>query len=43
LLDAGGTELLATGYSCRSQAERLRGRHLRHPIEVLLEALKVPG
>jgi FAD/FMN-containing dehydrogenase/Fe-S oxidoreductase len=43
LLDAGGTELLATGYSCRSQAERLRGRQLRHPIEVLLEALKVPG
>ena len=30
-------ELLATGYSCRSQAKRLRGRTLRHPVEVLLE------
>ena len=27
----------------RSQAERLRGRQLRHPIAVLLETLKVPG
>ncbi|RJF95600.1 FAD-binding and (Fe-S)-binding domain-containing protein [Noviherbaspirillum saxi] len=38
----GGTEisqgeLLATGYSCRSQAARFRGRRLRHPVEVLLE------
>jgi Fe-S oxidoreductase len=40
LLDAGGSELLATGYSCRSQAERRRGRPLRHPIEVLLEEMK---
>ncbi|OAK66478.1 hypothetical protein A3K87_07345 [Variovorax paradoxus] len=31
-----GTEFLATGYSCRSQAERMEGRHLRHPVEVLL-------
>lgn len=30
-------ELLATGYSCRSQADRLMGRRLRHPIEVLLD------
>ncbi len=34
LSDAG--ELLATGYSCRSQAGRLMGRRLRHPVEVLL-------
>jgi len=32
-------ELLATGYSCRSQAERLYHRRLRHPVEVLLEKL----
>ncbi|MGN6314724.1 FAD-binding and (Fe-S)-binding domain-containing protein [Trinickia sp.] len=30
-------ELLATGYSCRCQVERLRGRRLRHPLEALLE------
>jgi hypothetical protein len=30
-------ELLATGYSCRCQVERLRGRRLRHPVEALLE------
>ena len=35
--DAG--ELLATGYSCRSQVGRLRSKRLRHPIEVLLEKL----
>ena len=33
-------ELLATGYSCRSQAARFRGRRLRHPIEVLLEHMQ---
>jgi FAD/FMN-containing dehydrogenase/Fe-S oxidoreductase len=41
LLDApaaeAGGELVASGYSCRSQAQRLRERRLRHPIEVLLE------
>jgi FAD/FMN-containing dehydrogenase/Fe-S oxidoreductase len=44
LLDApaDGGELLATGYSCRSQTARLRGQRLRHPIEVLLEALSPP-
>ncbi|MBB3641273.1 FAD/FMN-containing dehydrogenase/Fe-S oxidoreductase [Variovorax sp. BK613] len=31
------TEFLATGYSCRSQAKRMEGRHLRHPVEVLLQ------
>ena len=35
----GATELLATGYSCRSQAKRLRQQALRHPIEVLLSNL----
>ncbi|MDB5773191.1 MAG: FAD-linked oxidase, partial [Burkholderia sp.] len=30
-------ELLATGYSCRSQAARFRDQRLRHPVEVLLE------
>jgi FAD/FMN-containing dehydrogenase/Fe-S oxidoreductase len=41
ILDGGGEtpqgELLATGYSCRSQAARFRGRRLRHPVEALLE------
>jgi len=43
LLDAEGgadSELLATGYSCRSQVERLRERQLRHPVEVLLAQLR---
>ncbi|TWG88669.1 FAD/FMN-containing dehydrogenase [Cupriavidus gilardii J11] len=33
---ADGGEWLATGYSCRSQAKRLRAARLRHPVEVLL-------
>jgi len=33
-------ELLATGYSCRSQVDRERAKRLRHPIEVLVEALR---
>ncbi|MES2635178.1 MAG: FAD-binding and (Fe-S)-binding domain-containing protein [Pseudomonadota bacterium] len=32
-------EILATGYSCRSQAARLQDTRLRHPVEVLLEWL----
>lgn len=32
-------ELLATGYSCRSQVGRLRAKRLRHPLEVLLLAV----
>ena len=36
-LEAGGDELLATGYSCRSQVKRLSERGLRHPLQVLLE------
>lgn len=34
------SELLATGYSCRCQVERIRGRRLRHPIEALLDVLR---
>lgn len=33
-------ELLATGYSCRSQVERLRAKRLRHPLEVLVDQLR---
>nr|WP_309477084.1 FAD-binding and (Fe-S)-binding domain-containing protein [Trinickia acidisoli] len=33
-------ELLATGYSCRCQVDRLRGRRLRHPIEALLDVYR---
>ncbi|PMS17260.1 hypothetical protein C0Z18_21135 [Trinickia dabaoshanensis] len=33
------SELLATGYSCRCQVSRLRGRRLRHPIEALLDVI----
>lgn len=32
--------VLATGYSCRSQAHRFGGFSPRHPVEVLLEHLK---
>lgn len=30
-------ELLATGYSCRSQVKRMRQTSLRHPLEVILD------
>ncbi|QFT20699.1 putative FAD-linked oxidoreductase [Pseudomonas sp. THAF187a] len=39
--DAG--EALATGYSCRSQTQRLRQQRLRHPIEALLEHNRARG
>ncbi|QTS87331.1 FAD-binding oxidoreductase [Ectopseudomonas khazarica] len=39
--DAG--EALATGYSCRSQTQRLRQQRLRHPIEALLEHHRARG
>ena len=32
--------LLATGYSCRSQAKRLDGVALPHPAQALLRALR---
>lgn len=38
--DAERPELLATGYSCRCQVARLRGRRVRHPIEALLDFLR---
>jgi Fe-S oxidoreductase len=34
-------EALATGYSCRSQVKRLANRQLRHPLEVVLEHVRV--
>lgn len=33
-------EVLATGYSCRSQVRRIRGQRIRHPIEVLLDVIE---
>ncbi len=38
-------ELLATGYSCRSQAKRFGQVALRHPVQVLLQHLResLPG
>ncbi|MGW7285867.1 FAD-binding and (Fe-S)-binding domain-containing protein, partial [Streptomyces sp. NPDC054847] len=36
---AAGTELLADGFSCRTQLEQLAGRRARHLAEVLAEAL----
>ena len=30
-----GDEILATGYSCRSQVKRLSGRAMRHPVSAL--------
>ena len=38
LVSAGG--LLASGYSCRSQAKRLDGVALPHPAQALLQALR---
>ncbi|KIQ00252.1 MULTISPECIES: FAD-binding and (Fe-S)-binding domain-containing protein [Pseudomonas] len=35
------SEPLATGYSCRSQAARLHDRQLRHPIEALLDSVRM--
>ena len=36
----GAGQLLATGYSCRSQTKRLDGVALPHPAQVLLQALR---
>ncbi|WP_421439614.1 D-2-hydroxyglutarate dehydrogenase YdiJ [Agrobacterium tumefaciens] len=36
-------ELLATGYSCRSQAKRFGTVALRHPVQVLLQHLSAIG
>jgi Fe-S oxidoreductase len=32
-------QVLATGFSCRSQSKRFAGVKARHPVEALLEAL----
>ncbi|WP_338663104.1 FAD-binding and (Fe-S)-binding domain-containing protein [Pararoseomonas sp. SCSIO 73927] len=37
---AAGEDLLATGYSCRSQVKRLDGVALRHPAQALLAAIR---
>ncbi|MFC7734599.1 FAD-binding and (Fe-S)-binding domain-containing protein [Roseomonas sp. GCM10028921] len=37
---AAGGDLLATGYSCRSQVRRLDGVALRHPAQALLAAIR---
>ncbi|AFJ01938.1 lactate dehydrogenase-like protein [Methylophaga frappieri] len=33
-------EVLATGYSCRSQVKRMQDVRLKHPVEVLLDSVK---
>lgn len=38
-----GERLLATGFSCRCQAERLDGARLRHPLEILAAQLPLHG
>ncbi|MFC8075329.1 FAD-binding and (Fe-S)-binding domain-containing protein [Streptomyces sp. NPDC057307] len=40
---AEGTELLADGYSCRTQLDQLAAGGARHLAEVLAEALEPPG
>lgn len=35
-----GDDLLATGFSCRGQAERFTGAQLRHPVQALDAALR---
>ncbi|MDT4856335.1 hypothetical protein FQZ97_907220 [compost metagenome] len=42
VIDGQGGEgrLLASGYSCRSQAKRLGGAELAHPIQALLQHLR---
>lgn len=37
-LESAGARSVATGFSCRCQAERFGGHRPRHPIEVLAEA-----
>lgn len=34
------TELLATGYSCRSQVKRFKQQQLKHPIQILLASVQ---
>ena len=37
---AENTELLATGYSCRSQVKRFKQQQIKHPIQILLASVK---
>ena len=37
--DAIGSEILATGYSCRSQVKRFSDRSVKHPLSALREVL----
>ena len=39
-VDGAKPTLMATGFSCRAQAERFSGVALRHPAQVLLAALR---
>ncbi|MFA4912091.1 MAG: FAD-binding and (Fe-S)-binding domain-containing protein [Burkholderiaceae bacterium] len=38
--DTNEATLVADGYSCRSQVDRLAGKHLPHPLQVLLRHLE---
>ena len=37
---AENTELLAAGYSCRSQVKRFKQQQIKHPIQILLASVK---
>jgi Fe-S oxidoreductase len=37
---AENMELLATGYSCRSQVKRFKQQQIKHPIQILLASVK---
>ncbi len=39
-VNGGEPNLMATGFSCRAQAERFGGRKLPHPVQVLLGAMR---
>ena len=40
---AASGEVLATGYSCRSQVQRMASRRVRHPLQVLLDQVRSVG
>lgn len=40
LIESSGVEVLASGYSCRSQVKRMQHRQLRHPLQALLELVR---
>lgn len=42
-VDGDSGQLLADGYSCRSQLKRLEGRSMPHPLQVLLGHLREVG